>query len=33
MCNFAKHSASVLFRDEKCLVLIHPSERVEFEEF
>lgn len=33
MYNFEKQSTSMLFRNERCLVLIHPLEKVEFEVF
>lgn len=33
MYSFENQSTSMLFRDERCLVLIHPSEKVEFEVF
>ena len=33
MYNFEKQSTSMLFCNERCLVIIHPLERVEFEVF
>ena len=33
MYSFENQSTSMLFRDERCLVLIHPLEKVEFEVF
>jgi len=33
MYNFEKPSTSMLSCNERCLVLIHPLERVEFEVF